>query len=363
MSKIPGKKAGVTSRKRNKISLGTVGVVGAGSFGRAIANLLALKCDVLMFTRRQDLADNINTTHKIDDIILSPRIVATTSLSEIAEKCSLIFPIVPSNKFREMMQGLGPFLNPGHILIHGTKGFDLVGVDYNNLEAQSISRENIVTMSEVIREESAVVRVGCLSGPNLSAEILEGQPTASLVASHFDEVIQVGQEALNSSQFHLFGSHGLLGAELAGALKNIFAIGSGILAGMGLGRNIQSMLISRGLVEMIYFGKAMGANPSAFLGTAGIGDLIATATSTQSRNYIFGYRIGKGEKFDAIMKTMPELAEGVRTLKISNELARHYKLHVPITTMLYNIVYEDFSIERAIQLLMSYPFNIDVDFL
>lgn len=350
-------------KRKNKIALGTVGVVGAGSFGRAIANLLALKCDVLMFTRREDLAEQINITHQIENFTLSSRIVATTNLEDIADKCSLIFPIVPSNKFREMMQGLGPFLNPGHILIHGTKGFDLVDVDYNNLAFSNITRDNIRTMSDVIREESAVVRVGCLSGPNLSAEIMEGQPTASLVASHFDEVIQIGQQALNSPKFHLFGSHGLLGAELAGALKNIYAIGSGILAGMGLGRNIQSMLISRGLVEMIYFGKAMGANPSAFLGTAGIGDLIATATSTQSRNYIFGFRMGKGEKFNEIMQSMPELAEGVRTLKISNELARHYKLHVPITTMLYTIVYEGFDINKAIQMLMSYPFNIDVDFL
>ncbi|HMX83802.1 MAG TPA: glycerol 3-phosphate dehydrogenase, partial [Saprospiraceae bacterium] len=179
----------------------------------------------------------------------------------------------------------------------------------------------------------------------------------------FDEVIQIGQLALNSHKFHLFGSNGMLGAELAGALKNIFAIGSGILNGVGMGRNIQAMLISRGLIEMIYFGKAMGASPQDFLGTAGVGDLIATATSTQSRNYQFGTRLGKGETFDDIMQTMPELAEGVRTLKISQQLARHYKLHVPITSMLHSIVYNKLDIDRAINLLMNYPFNQDVDFL
>ncbi|MBL7830907.1 MAG: NAD(P)-dependent glycerol-3-phosphate dehydrogenase [Saprospiraceae bacterium] len=350
-------------RSKNKLTPGTIGVVGSGSFGKAIANLLALNCDVLMFTRRSELVSEINNFHNIDGFNLSERIIATSDLHEIAEKCKVIFPVVPSNKFREMMQSLGPLLTPAHILIHGTKGFDLVGVDYENITNSNITRDNIRTMSDVILEESSVIRVGCLSGPNLSAEIMEGQPTASLIASHFDEVIQIGQAALNSPKFHLFGSHGLLGAELAGALKNIFAIGSGVLAGVGLGRNIQAMLISRGLIEMIYFGKAMGAEPEDFLGTAGVGDLIATATSTQSRNYMFGTRLGKGEKFNEIMKTMPELAEGVRTLKISQELAKHYKLHVPITSMLYNIVYNNLNIDRAINMLMSYPFNIDVDFL
>jgi glycerol-3-phosphate dehydrogenase (NAD(P)+) len=350
-------------KKKKRIPLGKVGVIGAGSFGKAVASLLSHNCDVIMFTRRPELVEQINNLHILDGVKLSERITASDNLKEIASTCQLIFPVVPSNKFREMMRSLGPYLTPAHILIHGTKGFDLVGVDYDNIGKNSISRDNLRTMSDVIIEESSVIRVGCLSGPNLSAEILEGQPTASLIASHFSEVIEIGQQALNSSKFHLFGSHGLLGAELAGALKNIFAIGSGILAGFGLGRNIQAMMISRGLIEMIYFGKAMGAQTEAFLGTAGVGDLIATATSTQSRNYAFGTRLGQGEKFSEIMNSLPELAEGVRTLKISHELAKNYKLHVPITTMLYNIVYNDLNIERAINLLMNYPFNIDVDFL
>lgn len=350
-------------RRNSQLAPKTVGVVGSGSFGKAIANLLSFNCNVMLFTRRAELVEQVNVHHEFSGIKISPRIVATSNMKEVADTCKVIFPIVPSNKFREMMRSLGPLLTPAHILIHGTKGFDLVGVDYNDLDNNNITRENIRTMSDVILEESSVLRVGCLSGPNLSAEILEGQPTASLIASHFDEVIEIGQQALNSHKFHLFGSNGMLGAELAGALKNIFAIGSGILNGVGMGRNIQAMLISRGLIEMIYFGKAMGASPQDFLGTAGVGDLIATATSTQSRNYQFGTRLGKGETFDDIIQTMPELAEGVRTLKISQQLARHYKLHVPITSMLHSIVYNNLDIDRAINLLMNYPFNQDVDFL
>ena len=218
-------------------------------------------------------------------------------------------------------------------------------------------------MSEVIREESSVVRIGCLSGPNLASEIMAGQPTMSLVASRFREVILVGQKALNSNKFHVFGGYDILGAEFAGALKNIVALGSGILAGMGMGRNIQSMLISRGLAEMIYFGKALGASSEAFLGTAGIGDLVATATSTSSRNYSLGVRLAKGEKLTEIESSMPELAEGVRTLRIARQLARHYKLHVPITTTLYMVVFEDYDMAKALDFLMTFPYDVDVDFV
>ena len=226
-----------------------------------------------------------------------------------------------------------------------------------------LQRKNIHTMSEIIIEESVVVRVGCLSGPNLSKEIMAGQPTATVIGSKFSEVIKVGRRVLDSKMFHVFGTHEILGAELAGALKNAIAIGSGILGGMGMGKNIQAMLITRGLIEMVYIGRAMGTESKAFIGTAGIGDLVATATSKNSRNYTFGTRLAKGESLKEISETMPELAEGVRTLKIMKHLSQHYKLHTPITNMLYAVVFENFNIERALHYLMSYPYSVDVDFL
>ena len=264
-----------------------------------------------------------------------------------------------------MIKYLGPYLKPYHILIHGTKGFDLKNVTEEELleKKVKITRANVCTMSEVIRDESVVVRIGCLSGPNLAKEILDGQPTATVIASSFTEVIKMGQSVLNSTQFHVFGSHEILGAELAGALKNIIALGSGILGGMGMGKNIQAMLITRGLTEMIRFGTAMGSEARPFLGTAGVGDLVATATSHKSRNYTFGERIGKGESPQSIFESMPELAEGARTLKIARGLARHYKLHVPITEMLYNVVFEGFDKQRALYYLMKYPYAVDVDFI
>ncbi len=340
-----------------------VGVIGAGSFGTAISNLIAYNANVLLFSRQRDLVEQINNTHQHLGVELSPRIRATNDLQEMGEKCRLIFPIVPSSSFRQMMKNLSPYLRPYHILIHGTKGLDITGVDEEDLGDQSLHRKHVHTMSEVIRQESVVVRIGCLSGPNLSAEIMEGQPTATVIGSKFSEVIKKGRRVLDSPQFHVFGSHEILGAEMAGALKNSIAIGSGILGGLGLGKNIQAMLITRGLMEMVNLGKAMGATSKAFIGTAGIGDLIATATSTKSRNYTFGTRLARGESMEHIRATMPELAEGVRTIRIMRQLAKHYKLHVPITEMLYAVVFEDFEVQRAIKYLMNYPYAVDVDFL
>ena len=342
-----------------------IGVIGAGSFGIAVAKLLEANCNVIVYSRKAETVAAINEQHFHYNTPLDPvRIRATNDPKEVCDNCRLIFPIVPSGSFRSMIQTFSPFLKPYHILIHGTKGFDLVGVDEENLTTGvAVSRANIRTMSEVIMEESSVVRVGCLSGPNLASELLEGQPSATLIASRFDEVIDAGQAVLNSKRFHVFGSYEILGAEFAGALKNIVALGSGILGGKGYGRNIQAMLITRGLTEMIAFGTRLGSTNRAFLGTAGIGDLIATATSTNSRNYGFGMRLAQGETREEIIKSMNEVAEGVRTLRIAHRISRTYRLHVPITDMLFRVVFEGFDIDRAMTFLMEYPYDIDVDFV
>lgn len=348
---------------QKKEGLPTVAVIGAGTFGAAISNLLAHNANVLLYSRNMELVQEINTTHKIFQMPLSPRVTATADIQAVAERCGLIFPVVPSTGFREMMQRLGPHLRPYHIIIHGTKGLDVHGLTMEEVDAGLLLPEHVHTMSQVIQQESVVRRVGCLSGPNLAKEILEGQPTATVIGTVFKEVLKEAKGVLSSDQFHVFGTHDILGAELAGALKNVIAIGSGILRGKGLGKNIQAMLITRGLVEMVHFGKAFGTANDAFFGTAGIGDLVATATSKNSRNFMFGYRLGRGEPFQDIQQSMPELAEGVRTLKITRHLANHFKLRVPITQMLYNIVFEGYDIDKALRFLINYPYDVDVDFL
>ncbi|MEZ4956785.1 MAG: NAD(P)H-dependent glycerol-3-phosphate dehydrogenase [Saprospiraceae bacterium] len=342
-----------------------VGVIGAGSFGSAIANLLSHNTDVLIYGRQEELVQVINKDHIHPGLNLkmSENVKATNNLQEVAENCSLIFPIIPSDSFREAMKQLSPFLHPYHLLIHGTKGFDLHNLDEEDLQQGRITRNSVCTMSEVIRQETVVARVGCLSGPNLASEINEGQPTATVIGSKFEEVVDLGKKVLSSRHFQVFGTYEILGAELAGALKNIIAIGSGILGGLGMGKNIQALLITRGLMEMIYFGKALGASPKPFVGTAGIGDLVCTATSNNSRNYYLGFQMGEGKKVEEILANMPEVAEGVRTLKIAKHLADHLKLHVPITQMLYKAVYEAYDMRQAIEYLMRYPYYVDVDFM
>ncbi|GAB5552175.1 MAG: NAD(P)H-dependent glycerol-3-phosphate dehydrogenase [Saprospiraceae bacterium] len=336
------------------------GVIGAGSFGTAVANLLALNVEVLLLCRDPKDAIKINETHRHLGVDLHERIQATTDFKALAEQCTTIFPIVPSGSFRGMMKQLGPFLTPAHILIHGTKGFDV----YNLKEPgklEPLLSDYVHSMSQVILQESPVRRVGCLSGPNLATEIMEGQPTATVVASKFIEVINIGKQVLTSPSFKVYGSRDILGAELAGALKNIIAIGSGILRGKGLGKNIEAMLITHGLLEMVRFGQTFGSSTGAFYGTAGVGDLIATATSKNSRNFTFGYRLGNGESVQEIQETMPELAEGVRTLEITYTLARRVRLKVPIIRMLHRVVFEDYDIEDAIQYLLAYPYDVDID--
>jgi glycerol-3-phosphate dehydrogenase (NAD(P)+) len=340
-----------------------IGVIGFGLFGAAVADLLAENTEVLLYSRDAGKVRKFNEDHLFKGFTLNSRIEATHDLQRVGEECHLIFPVVPSGSFRSMMRQLSPYLDPSKILIHGTKGVDVRNMDENQPVSDMIQQITIHPMSDVILQESSVLRVGCLSGPNLAREILDRQPTATVIASDYDEVIKLGQHYLSSPRFYVFGSQDLKGAELAGMLKNIFALASGILKGKGYGKNLQAMLLTRGLREMIALGKAMGSNNLAFLGTAGIGDLIATATSKLSRNYHFGYRFGSGESIDQILSDMDEVVEGLRTLKFAFILSQKYHVHVPITTMIYKVVYEGFEIDKALHFLMKYPGTTDVDFL
>ena len=340
-----------------------VGVVGMGSFGAAISKLLACNTEVLFFSRNREKVENFNRTHTFKGVTFPPEVVATSSLEDIANYCDLIFIVIPSVNLRSLMKKFGPMLTPAKIVIHGIKGLDLEGVDLNNPDLEKFSKKKVKTMSKVITEESPVVRIGALSGPNLAKEILAGQPTATVVASPFEEVISIAREKLSGNRFYVFGSRDIKGAEFAGVFKNIIAVGSGILAGKKLGKNMQAMLITRGLREMIIFGKLLGAKKKAFLGTAGIGDLIATATSELSRNFTFGKRLGEGESMESILKSMDEVVEGVRTLQIAMMLIKKYNLPTPITYVLYKIVFDNLDIDSAISYLMRYPYADDVDFL
>lgn len=337
-----------------------VGVIGAGSFGTTVATLLARNADVMLFAKYESQVIEINEKHTNRGYNLPENIMATGDLGLLAEECKVLFPVVPSAGFRTMMQELSQFVGPQHIIIHGTKGLD-VQFDQSK-PLKSLSKDEIFTMSEVIRSETSVLRVGCMSGPNLSSEIMAGLPAATVIASDFDEVIKIGHDLLSNPHFFVFGSHEIKGAEFAGTYKNIIALAGGMLAEKKLGKNIEALLITRGLREMINFGNAVGIHEKAFLGTAGIGDLIATATSENSRNYNFGRKIARGETMETILQEKQEVAEGVRTLKIAYLLSNFYTINAPITHMLYKVIYEGYQLDTAIKYLMNYPYSTDVDF-
>lgn len=335
-----------------------VGVVGAGSFGSVVANILAENTSVLLYARRPEVVEEMTETRMRSGYKLHERVEPTNDLEYLLGKCHVIFPIVSSSGFRETISDLAPFLHPYHMLIHGTKGLDI-----KEKTDGPLTRGHVRTMSEVIREESVVVRIGCLAGPNLSRELAEGQPAATVVASHFDEVIQTGQKLLRTHRFQVYGNSDLIGVELCGVLKNIIAIASGALSGLGLGENARALLISRGMVEMIYLGKALGGNTEAFIGLAGVGDLVATCSSKFSRNYTVGYRLAQGETLSEIMQNMEELAEGVNTTRIVKQLADDCQVSAPITRMLYRVLFEDMPVEKALDSLMKMSFREDVGFL
>ena len=339
-----------------------VGVIGSGSFGTAVSNILAKNSDVILYVRNTDTIERIKTSGLSSGQSLSTNVTLTNDLEEVAKKCNVIFPVIPSSGFRDLMRQFAPFLHPYHVLIHGTKGLDLVLPEKITPDFK-LDRSRIRTMSEVIREESVVVRVGCMAGPNLAKELALGHPAATVIASPFNEVINEGKRLLKSDKFQVYGNPDLKGVELCGILKNIIAIASGIISGLGFGDNAKGLLISRGLVEMIYLGKALGGEISSFIGLAGIGDLVATASSQTSRNYTIGFKLAEGKTMQQALDEMEETAEGVNTIRIIKQLADAQGIRPLITDTLYKILYEDMKPQEGLNYLMKYPGNIDIDFL
>lgn len=342
-----------------------IGVIGAGSFGTAIANLIAENHDVLFYVRRESRLKAIEEKRENLGQKLHKRVRPTGDVKKMTEECTLLFPTVPSKFTLDEIRKFAPYLRPDHILIHGTKGFNVLIDNFYEPDFFDFTatRDDIQTISELILKETSVMRIGCISGPNLAAELSSHKPAGTVIASHFEEVIRLGRDALRSPRFQVYGTNDLIGVELAGALKNIIAIASGSIYGLEGGENAKALLISKGLSELIRLGTALGGDVTSFLGLAGIGDIIATASSTHSRNFTVGYRLAKGEKLSDIIETSEEVAEGINTVKVCKALADNYKIRVPIIQTLYQALFYDFPAGDALKFLMKYPFDRDVDFL
>lgn len=342
-----------------------VAVIGAGSFGTAVANLLAENGQVLFYSRRATAVESMRSERMNNGMSLHPNIQPTNDLQQVAEQCYLIFPSVSSDAFRELMRSMAPFLQPDHMMIHCTKGFDIKLEPGKTILDKDLilAPSDIYTMSKVILEETCVRRVGCMSGPNLAREIAQQHPAATVIASKFDEVIREGESAIRSKRLQVYSNHDIYAVELAGVLKNSMALAAGALGGLGYGQNAMAFLITRGIGEIIRLATAMGADKQAFLGLAGIGDLVATCTSPLSRNYSVGARLARGESLQDIINNSTEVAEGIKTVSISKKLADSTGVKLPIIQNIYRALFEGLDVKEALGYLMEYRWGYDADYM
>lgn len=329
-----------------------IAVLGGGSFGTAIANIMAENHhDVCLWLRNQDRAGEINRDHinsaYLPDYPLHPALKANTDLAEAVTACDIIFMAVPSHSCRAVAVELAQYIGKAVIVVSTTKG---------------IEHDGFKLMSEVLSEELPDARIGVLSGPNLAKEIVAKQITATVIASADESLNDTIQALLHCANFRVYASSDVFGVELGGALKNVYAIMAGMAAALGIGQNTISMLITRSLAEMSRFAVQKGADPMTFLGLSGVGDLIATCSSPLSRNYRVGYQLGQGKNLDEIVAELGQVAEGVNTLKLLKEQAEQLEVYMPLVNGLYDIIYTQKDINDVVGTLMFAEQNRDVEF-
>lgn len=326
-----------------------IGVVGAGSWGTALARLLAVNgYPVELWSYEEEIADQINRDREnkifLPGVPLPVSIEPTTRLSTVLEQKDLLVLAVPSHFFRNVLNQMMPFLSrikKDCLWISATKG---------------IENDTLLTMSGVLKEllpPEYHPFIGCLSGPTFAKEVSRDLPTAVSLASGVEKTALKAQEFLSNTTFRVYTNLDLLGVELGGALKNVIALAAGISDGLQLGHNARAALITRGLAEICRLGEKMGASRPTFFGLAGIGDLVLTCTGDLSRNRTVGLRLGQGEKLAAILSTMTMVAEGIKTTRAAHQLAIREKIEMPIVSQIYGILYEDWDPRQAVRDLMT----------
>jgi len=331
--------------------LNKVAVLGGGSFGTVLANLAASNNNkVSLWVRDSDQALRINSegtnTSYHPELKLSKNIQASDNLQEVMEGASIIFVATPSLIFEQIVNRISLYLDKSAIIISCTKG---------------ILDQPFRTLSDVLSNELNN-RIGVLSGPNLAKEIADKKIAGTVIASSHNEVIENVKSIMSSDNFKIYSSTDVQGVELAGALKNIYAIICGMAESLKVGENALGLILTRSMAEMSRFAVAKGANPITFLGLAGMGDLVATCTSKLSRNYQLGFNIGKNMSLDNAKKEVGQVAEGLRTLTvIKNESVKH-NINMPLIESLYNIIYKNSQPRDLIKDLINNPHEVDVEF-
>jgi glycerol-3-phosphate dehydrogenase (NAD(P)+) len=331
-----------------------IGVIGAGSWGTALANLLAQKgMDVALWVREEEVYDRI-VRERVNSLFLpgvslSTHLTPVQTFEEALSGKELALIVVPSHVFRKVLEGLRPHLREGMHVMAATKG---------------IENETGMVMSQVaesILSKSFMKTYGCLSGPSFAQEVAAGYPTAVTIACNHMEHAENLQRLFATSAFRVYVSQDLTGLQLGGALKNVIAIAAGASDGLGFGHNARAALITRGLAEMTRLGVAMSANPHTFAGLGGMGDLVLTCTGDLSRNRTVGFKIGKGMKLEEITRGMKMVAEGIKTTKSAYELSRKVNVEMPITKEIYEVLYNRKDPRDAVRDLMTREPKVELE--
>jgi glycerol-3-phosphate dehydrogenase (NAD(P)+) len=313
-----------------------VSVIGSGSWGTTVAALAAHNAPTVLWSRRATLAEQIDQDHENGDYLpgftLPTQLRATADLEQAVRSADLLVMGVPSQGFRSTLEAVKPFLRPWVPVISLAKGLEL---------------GTKLRMSQLVEEVLPGHPVGILTGPNLAKEILAGHAAASVVAMDDQNIARAVQDVFQAELFRVYTNEDIVGCEMGGVLKNVIAIASGMADGLGAGDNTRSAVITRGLSEVTRLGVAMGGQPLTFSGLAGMGDLVATCISSQSRNRHVGECLGKGQTIDEIIEAMNMVAEGVKTSKVVMELADEHGLDLPIANEVHACCHEGRSAAEA----------------
>lgn len=330
----------------------TIAVLGGGSFGTAIANMAASnRIPTLLWMRNKERARECQRSrrnkHYLPDYELHESLEVTADLMAVLKRADIVFLSVPSRAFRELAKTISPHIAPDTPVISTTKGIEV---------------EGFKLMGQILEDEIPQARIGVLSGPNFAKEMVRGQITGSVIASEHEVVQETIQEVFSSGSYRVYRNADRYGVELAGALKNIYAIVSGMAEALGTGKNTQAMILTRSLAEMGRFSRELGADPITLLGLAGVGDLILTCTSSQSRNFRAGFALGQGKSLDEAVAEIGQVVEGINTLKTVHAKAEELGVYMPLVQGLYAIIFEGQNIRRVVSRLMTGEMSADVDF-
>ena len=321
-------------------------VFGMGSFGTALANVLAENGHtVLMWGKNEDSVKELNDYHQnkryLKDVVLDGRIKATSDIKEAVNLTDIYLMALPTKAMREVTSEIDSLIDSKKTFIHVAKG----------IENDTFKR--VSEMSEDSISEDHNGGIGVLSGPSHAEEVVIKQPTTVAASSKDEKVSKLIQDLFMNDYLRVYTNNDLVGVELGGALKNIIAVASGIVAGMGYGDNAKAALMTRGLAEISRLGEKLGADPMTFLGLGGIGDLIVTCTSTHSRNYTLGYKLGKGKTTEEALNEMNMVVEGIYTTNSVYHLAKAQNVDMPITNALYKVLFEDKPVKDSVKDLMG----------